>query len=459
MQVKRFLAADMRRALEMVRQELGPDAIILSSSRTKDGVEILTTQAKSHLPPEPQQSSTEAFLAANAANPTSSGQQKVAAIEKARERLDAEQRIEASAEEFLRSNQRVNAAIPRMTPERRAAAEQRPPVAGSAAERYGLNANSSAEALAAKKTDDLGELQNQMAEMRLLLEEQLTQMLGAQGKPGSPVLASVGRRLERMGMPKDQAAELLSSCKRRSNLAHSWSDALANLSHQLPVDGSDPVSRGGVFALVGPTGVGKTTTIGKLAARYVLEHGARDLALVTTDTQRIGGEDQLRSLGRILGVTVRVVDEANSLDSVLYSLRRCALVLIDTAGFSHGDPRLASQMKTLAEQQQVQKLLVLSSNSQIQMLRAAVHAYGGHNLQGCIFTKLDESASLGEALAVAMQTQLPIVYTTDGQDIPKDIDLARAHALVAKAAALLNQSPAEAQSRSSEAWNPTGRLA
>lgn len=459
MQVKRFLAADMRRALEMVRQELGPDAIILSSSRTKDGVEILTTQANSQLPPEPEQSSTEAFLGANSVNTSNSGQQHVAAIEKARERLEAEQRLEASAEEFLRSNQRVNAGIPRQAPERRVAADQRPAVAGSAAERYGVNVSSSAETLTEKKTDDLGELQTQMAEMRLLLEEQLTQMLGAQGKPGSPVLASVGRRLERMGMPKNLSVELINGCRRRSNLAHSWSDALASLSHQLPVDGSDPVSRGGVFALVGPTGVGKTTTIGKLAARYVLEHGARDLALVTTDTQRIGGQDQLRALGRILGVTVRVVDDANSLESVLYSLRRCALVLIDSAGFSHGDPRLAGQMKALAEQRQIQKLLVLSSNSQTQMLKASVHAYGGASLQGCIFTKLDESASLGEALSVAMQTQLPIVYTTDGQDIPKDIDLARAHTLVAKAAALLKQSPAEAQSRSSEVWNPTGRLA
>lgn len=459
MQVKRFLAADMRRALEMVRQELGPDAIILSSSRTKDGVEILTTQANAQLASEPAQNPTEAFLAADRVSVTTPGQQRVAAIEEARERLEAERRIEASADEFLRGNQRVNAAIPRQAPERRAAAEQRPPVAGSAAERYGLSASASAETLAAKKTGDLGELQSQMAEMRLLLEEQLSQMLGAQGKPGSPVLASVGRRLERMGVPKDLSAQLLSGCKRRSNLSHSWSDALAGLSHQLPVDGSDPVSRGGIFALVGPTGVGKTTTIGKLAARYVLEHGARDLALVTTDTQRIGGQEQLRSLGRILGVTVRVVDEANSLDAVLYSLRRCALVLIDTAGFSHGDPRLVSQMKVLAEQRQVQKLLVLSSNSQPQMLRASVHAYGGDSLQGCIFTKLDESASLGEALGVAMQTRLPIVYTTDGQDIPKDIDLARAHALVAKAAALLKQNPAEAQLSTAEAWNPTGRLA
>jgi flagellar biosynthesis protein FlhF len=143
---------------------------------------------------------------------------------------------------------------------------------------------------------------------------------------------------------------------------------------------------------------------------------------------------------------VRVVDESNSLDSVLRSLRHCSLVLIDTAGFRHGDPHLKAQLKALADQPQVKSYLVLSCNSQEQMLKASVHAYGAARLQGCILTKLDETASMGEALGVVMQNKLPIAYTTDGQDIPKNLDVARAHQLVSKAVALLKANPAMAAS-------------
>jgi flagellar biosynthesis protein FlhF len=247
-------------------------------------------------------------------------------------------------------------------------------------------------------------------------------------------------------LPADAISKVLSRCTKTHSLSDAWPDALANLAHQLPINGRDIVDQGGVFAFVGPTGVGKTTTIGKLAARYVLQHGADKVALITTDTYRIAAHDQLRSLARILRVPVRVVDESNSLESLLKSLRHCSLVLIDTAGFRHGDPQLKAQLKALADQPQVKSLLVLSCNSQEQMLKASVHAYGATRLQGCVLTKLDETASMGEALGVVMQNRLPVVYTTDGQDIPKNIDVARGHQLVAKAVALLKSNPASAVS-------------
>lgn len=464
MQVKRFLAADMRRALEMVRQELGPDAIILSSTRTKEGVEILTT--KQTLPPLQAETVQPEITPPDIAQPelpetasasATPGQQRVEAIEQARQRQLTSRAVEESADEFLRANQRVNAGIPRRAATERSMASMAPKP-GSAAERYGLRdlpepAPTSSRSASSSAARELSQLQTEMAEMRLLLEEQLSQMLDVRGTPGTPVLASVSRRLTRLGLPKEVTTNVLQGCRRPQSLSHSWSDALATLSQQLPVDASDRVSKGGVFALVGPTGAGKTTTIGKLAARYVMEHGPRDVALVTMDSHRIGAQDQLRALARILRVPVRVVDESHSLESVLFSLRRCKLVLVDTAGFNHGDPLLAQQMRALAQQPQVTPLLVLSCNSHPQVLRASLHAYGGGAVQGCIFTKLDESASLGEALGLAMQSGLPIVYTTDGQDIPRDIDVARAPTLVAKAAALLKNTPsAQTPTRDQSGW-------
>jgi flagellar biosynthesis protein FlhF len=462
MQVKRFLAADMRRALEMVRQELGPDAVILSSNRTKDGVELLTTQAAVSLPEAAEKSvpatNAESGESLSTGRASETGQQRADAIERARQRQLAQRELDDSAREFLQPNQRVNAGIRVERSLLDTAGADREPVranksepntsrpAGfvSAAERYPLRDDESSvgpvNAAGPETTDPrLDTLQAELSEMRYLLEEQLSQMLGPKPAARAPGLASIGRRLERMGLSSEAAEAILNNTPADQPLAQAWTGALAQLARKLPADGADPVSRGGVYALVGPTGAGKTTTIGKLAARYVMEHGARDVALVTLDTHRIGGHDQLRSLARILGVTLRVVDDQSSLESVLYSLRRHALVLIDTAGFRQGDPRLTEQLETLRRLPQVKPLMVLPSTSQAAMLKASVHAYGGQGLTGCILSKLDESASLGEALGVVMQAGVPIVYTTDGQDIPRDIQVARPHQLVTRAASLVAQ--------------------
>lgn len=525
MQVKRFVAADMRRALELVRQELGPDAIILSSNRIPEGVELLTTMgsdyelkqlqnrpfADSTFAPsepllsdgdispralasaQPRRAAPVISKAADHPNAGKSGAQLADDIEKARLRMIAARKAEDSAKEFLVGrNTVVNAGIPRNTP----APVQKPLVGMSAAEKYPLidaapvappvaapvsasvshpsshsTSTLSKEAISFRETllkegrlqesfkadanttegidqsSQLNDLQAEIADMRFLLEQQLDRLTGQQSAPiNSPILASVARRLERLNLPKDVISSVINACTKTKTLSDAWPDALANLAHQLPINGRDIIEQGGVFAFVGPTGVGKTTTIGKLAARYVLQHGADKVALITTDTYRIAAHDQLRSLARILRVPVRVVDEANPLDSVLRSLRHCSLVLIDTAGFRHGDPHLKAQLKALADQQLVKTYLVMSCNSQVQMLKASIHAYGAARLQGCILTKLDETASIGEALGVAIQSRLSIAYTTDGQDIPKNLDVARAHQLVSKAVALLKSNPTTAVS-------------
>jgi len=529
MQVKRFVAADMRRALELVRQELGPDAIILSSGRVPEGVELLTTTGSdselAQLQQQPlgkmafasaspmisdgawaetevieraaRQHANSSFAQTLAATKSGSsnmgktGKQLVDDIEQARLRMLASQNLEASAKEFLvGKNTVVNAGIPRKAaapqavqsvqtvqkpaasrPQGRKAVEAKvvntkavneklataKPAVVSAAERYPLtdkdfNKHSQNDTVqlsvaAAPRNNDIQDLQAEIADMRFLLEQQLNR-LGAAPSPAnnSPILGSIGRRLERLGLPAAAINSVLNGCTKTKNLSDAWPDALANLAHQLPVIGRDVVDAGGVFAFVGPTGVGKTTTIGKLAARYVLKHGADKVAIITTDTYRIAAHDQLRSLARILRVPVRVVDESNSLESLLKSLRHCSLVLIDTAGFRHGDPQLKAQLKSLADQPQVKSLLVLSCNSQEQMLKASIHAYGVARIRGCVLTKLDETASMGEALGVVMQNKLPVAYTTDGQDIPKNIEVAKAHQMVAKAVALLKANPASAVS-------------
>jgi flagellar biosynthesis protein FlhF len=203
------------------------------------------------------------------------------------------------------------------------------------------------------------------------------------------------------------------------------------------VDARDHINKGGLYAFVGPTGVGKTTTIAKLAARYVLQHGLGKVALITTDTYRVGAHDQLRSLGRILNVPVRVVDKERSLPSVIASLKDYPLILIDTAGFRQGDPLLKEQEELLDSCPGLQRVLVLSCNSQRQTLKASAHAFNNKKLLGCILTKLDETCSLGELLGILVQQRIPVLYSAHGQAIPNDIAVGSAANLVAKAASLM----------------------
>ncbi|PCH58211.1 MAG: flagellar biosynthesis protein FlhF, partial [SAR86 cluster bacterium] len=217
----------------------------------------------------------------------------------------------------------------------------------------------------------------------------------------------------------------------------SWRFALGHLSRRVPVLGRDLSAGGGMFAFLGAAGVGKTTTIGKLATRYVLEHGPDAVALVTTDHYRVAAHEQLRSLGNILGVTVRVVDDNHSLSEVLLTLRNKSLVLIDTAGLNVLDPNFNKQLDMLNQNgARVQNLLLMASTSQKTVLQREYQAYSKVNLSATVITKVDDTASIGECLSLATEKQLPIAYETHGQNIPDDIAVAHGTQLVNKAVEL-----------------------
>lgn len=496
MSVKRFVAKDMRRALELVREEMGPDAIILSSRRVPQGVEILTTaQPQAELeaqPPSPARQLNHAIATETADIPMSSddawGNQVMmenvinqhgalrnsspsAAAPAVHSRFpnndtpaffgSASGKTPAQlADEIEQARTRMLAArkqqqfedltIAQMA-ERQAVAEPRYiRSAGVGDYRAAAAAAASRKRQEATVVDttpqyssyemeqqrQMQALQSELADMRLLLEEQLMRMANTP-QMSSPLHSGLMRRLKHMGLSEAPAAEVIKHVQRQGNIQEAWTEALATLSKQLRTAPDDRVMQGGVFAFVGPTGVGKTTTIAKLAARYVLEHGAENVALITMDTYRIAAHDQLRSLGRILNVQVKVVNDHEDLPAVLRSLKGCPLVLIDTAGFRHGDVQLKEQLQALAVIPGVQTLLVMACNSQLQMMKATVHAHQSARLAGCILTKLDETSGLGEAISVLLEHKLVLHYTTHGQDIPQDIEHARGHKLVAKAVALM----------------------
>jgi len=218
-----------------------------------------------------------------------------------------------------------------------------------------------------------------------------------------------------------------------------WAHILTQVSRQIPSDTSDPVSQGGIYAFLGTTGVGKTTTIAKLAARYVMENGPDDVVLLTTDRHRIAAHNQLTSLAKVLNVRVEIVDELNHLPHYLDQLQEYSLILIDTPGMGHADPLLKPHLNILKKCEAVQNVFVVPANNQYQMIKASLHSYGVTNLDYCVMTKLDECATLSDATGVLIEYNLPLAYITDGQSVPEDIAILKASEFVARGVNLLKQ--------------------
>lgn len=191
--------------------------------------------------------------------------------------------------------------------------------------------------------------------------------------------------------------------------------------------------------MVGATGVGKTTTIAKLAARYTLKHGQHRVALITTDNYRVAAHEQLRSYARIMGVPMRVTGDADSLREALDSLQDKELILIDTAGMSQRDMMLNKQFSMLQAEglPPIKTYLTLAANCQRGVLSETGDKFKEMNLAGCILTKVDETTSMGGALSVALENNLPVSYLCDGQQVPEDIHLARAHSLVSRSVSIM----------------------
>ena len=538
-QVKRFVAPNMRRALDLVSAELGPEAVILSSKKVKEGVEIITSlepdlptrgidvrrefgqkfdteldramgsdsawRAQADIEKAASAYSSETELNGEAQFSTRQPSADLAReIEKARERMFEAKRnarvrestmeqplANGFADPSMAQHQLRPQSQPEFQPELQTPfqpqAHTQPqsaaphnaysepmsasPVQTGATQNVSTTANryepehetrreptiNHVPSQMVQSTNNpsadqerLNELQSELADMRMLLEQQLWRMqesstdyspLNMQQQIKMPNYHNAVReRVERIGLSDAIANQLMADAGQHQRASDAWRQCMAKLSKLIPVAGDELVEEGGVFAFVGQTGVGKTTSIAKLAANYVLKHGPGKVALITTDTYRVGAYDQLRSIGRILNVPVKAVDGENSLLTLLAKMRNYPLILIDTAGFRYGDPMLKNQLNQIDACSNLKKILVLSSTSQLPTMKASIHAFSSQKpISASVITKLDETASIGEAISVVVESQLPVAYTTDGQEIPKDIHRATGHGLVAKAVVLLKE--------------------
>ncbi len=295
---------------------------------------------------------------------------------------------------------------------------------------------------------DTARMRAELGSLREMLEMQLSSLAWNDMERRHPLRARVLREFTRLGIDADVARQLADDLPEQISPEQARYLPLGMLSRSVAISGRGD-SDGGMIALVGPTGVGKTTTIAKLAARAVVRHGAANVALVSTDHYRIGAAAQLEHYGRLLGVRVYPADDAASLRQVLEMLKGKHTVLIDTAGVSGTDPRLEQQMDVLNEVAHGDGIalrisLVLAANAQAQSLEESVRAYMPLAPASVLFTKLDEAPSLGGALSVLIRHRLPLDYTTDGQRVPEDLAVADARVLVLRAAHVLKTSAATA---------------
>ena len=422
MKIKRFFAQDMRHAIRKVRDELGSDAVILSNRKLDRGIEIIAAIDYDESLVADSAAPAEMPAAAPAPRATAPACDSAGTYD-ARARYS-----EAPAGEAPASSAE---AAPAQSAAQ-ATAESRPQARNPLAD------------IEWDQDPAIIEMRRELQEMRGLLENQLAHLAWGELNRRRPAEAAVLRRLSALGLPSGLCAELAEAAGDAADPEQGWRRALGLLAQRLPVTDDDILSQGGIVALVGSTGVGKTTTVAKLAARYAMRHGPRSVALVTTDSYRIGAHEQLFTYGRILGIPVQVAADHEELHNTLQSLRDKRLVLIDTAGMSQRDLRLSEQFTTLREAgMPIRSYLVMSATTQAEVLEEAVRAFSQGRLDGCILTKVDEAAGLGGAISVIAGHELPLAYVGDGQRVPEDLHPARAQNLVNRALSLQQQAGQE----------------
>ncbi|GIU09957.1 MULTISPECIES: flagellar biosynthesis protein FlhF [unclassified Shewanella] len=454
MKIKRFLAKDMRSALAQVKETLGSDAVIMSNKKVTGGIEIVA--AVDYDDPKPKIAEAKPSAAMftdlaeervtlgapsgargpnlrteSRANPTPAPDSLQALLERQQSRISQHNQPRSNDElDMPEWAKGLQAQVKKSEPVKAEFTPNRAPDSFN-----GQKQNNSAEIDAMKQ---------ELASIRNLLTHQVSSLMVEQKNRIDPVGAMLESKLLDAEF-SPAIAKKLSSLSEHYSPAELVASLPRSLANMLDNQGDDIVRQGGVVAFVGPTGVGKTTTVAKLAARFAAYHGSDQVALITTDHYRIGAFEQLATYGKIMGCPVKQAHDFNELEQILYQFRNRKLVLIDTAGMGQRDQRLFQQLDSLAANSRlpIRSYLVMSATGQRRVLEDAVKQFTRIPLSGAVLTKLDESISLAPALSVLIQSGLPLSYVTDGQRVPEDMQVADTLSLANRALTALDNNPIE----------------
>ncbi len=370
MKIKKYLASTSREALRQVKIELGEDAVILSNKQGKQGVEMMALAG------------TEMSTIVD--EPTNDENDKVHQSDTPLTPTVPEKIITPSPQVNQQQEQESDDKLPSIL-----------------------------------ARDVINEIQT----MRHTLEDQLATISWGNFTKGQPGKMKVLRAMLGAGFSPLLSRRLVNKLSTNLNYSQSLKKAMSALAANLHTAASDEIiEKGGVYALEGPTGVGKTTTTAKLAARCVMRHGADKVALLTTDGYRIGGHEQLRIYGKLLGIPVRSIKDTEDLQLTLSELTNKHMVLIDTVGMSQRDQMVDEHIAMLNNcGTEIKRLLLLNATSSGDTLDEVIAAYQSSGIHGCIISKADEAVSLGTALDVVIRHKLILHFVADGQKVPEDI--------------------------------------
>ena len=433
MKPRKFFGASSREVLKQVREALGPEALIVSNAKVAGGIEVIALPGSSlnelvggaagaNQDPVPASVSGAGEGASRQAAPSDArvADASIRVLE-ARQRLTQELRARsapvagnASAEAPFRRESAAAASEITAAPAPPAASTGAPPVSETAIQ--GM----------------LAELRS----MRAVLEQRLFGLAWTELSRRDPAKVAALQSLLTAGFSSELSRRLTDPMPDGVDEQEGMRWLVSEINRNLLTAGADNdiIDRGGVYAIVGPTGVGKTTTTAKLAARGVVRHGADRVALLTTDTYRIGAHEQLRIYGRILGVTTCVVRDADELKATLAELRGKHMVLIDTIGMSQRDKMVAEQVNALARcGGNVKRMLLINATCNGETLEDVVRCYDPGSLDGCILTKLDEAQAIGAAIDVVMRNRLTLHFVANGQRVPEDLHVPKRQYLIHRA--------------------------
>src|SRR5450830_238584 len=456
MNIKRFFGKNSREALSLVRKELGEDAVILSNRAMNGGNEIMAFKEE-----DIQNMVARDDMVAKEDNQRQSPSQHQPQSNESNESNDPPTLLSLlnknnrdQAATFNTNNARIVNTASATTGSVTAASSTTETQANDdkAIELANKLANELARSIAQaplqipkttkSPSQQMAEMLSEMRNMRSVIESQLTTIAWGNIQQRDPVKAQVLNTLLSAGFSASLARLLAEKMPANLDIdkATAWIKNILAINLNTIETETEVLDQGGIFALIGPTGVGKTTTTAKLAARYVMKHGTQNIGLITTDAYRIGGHEQLRIYGKILGVMVHAVKDEADLQIALEELKGKHTILIDTVGVSQRDRMVSEQIEMLSNtKRKIKKLLCLNATNTNETLNEVVRAYQGSGLHGAIMTKMDEAASIGGVLDVTIREKLKIYYVANGQRVPEDLHLANKKVLVHRALKLGTQ--------------------
>ena len=392
---QRIIAADMSRALRKLSEQLGPDAVLLSSRKLSDGVEIIALPAGG-------KPSTEDFSTMH--SDRRSGDRR------AKGRRSEDGVATASVSDTttpVRAESSVHSAASRLA---QSIGELKSPFSDTSA---------------------FETLQQELQQVKKMLEEKMSVAQPAQPIMPNPVQYILINRILAMGLPLEFARALTddldihhdvhSEANDQAAIDRAWQLCLSRIEAIIPLAKADIVAAGGTVAFVGPSGAGKSSAISKLATRWLLEHSAKDIAIISHDAGSESGAGRMSRFSSMTGIPIFYVDKDHSLGDRIAQCAKRRLVLIDTLSLSPENPAAQQQLAALSALSQIKTLTVLPATGDRRWITHAIHQYQQANNVGCLLTHMDQVESIGELVAVLLTEQLPIHYLSDGSLLPKYI--------------------------------------